>query len=211
MALLSHGRDINFIIKKVKFWIRNYAKYSITKSRLYYVVYRNENHTSKISPKQNKNKQNTWHLLQPSPTHPRTHTRTHAAHSTAPLASAGPDSPPDLIASSRDSPPMRRGGHAEALLLRRRRGPARLWVAVLALLAGTLWLLSSSSSAGLGLGLARSSYGLQVRVRASCFPLLRVNNNNTPSRCDGCAVRSILGTPSNGARFEDEDILRALF
>ncbi len=94
MALLSHGRDINFIIKKVKFWIRNYAKYSITKSRLYYVVYRNENHTSKISPKQNKNKQNTWHLLQPSPTHPRTHTRTHAAHSTAPLASAGPDSPP---------------------------------------------------------------------------------------------------------------------
>lgn len=104
---------------------------------------------------------------------------------------------------------MRRGGHAEALLLRRRRGPARLWVAVLALLAGTLWLLSSS--AGLGLGLARSSYGLQVRLRASCFPLLRVNSNNTPSSCDDCAVRSILGAPSIGARFEDEDIPHALF
>ncbi|EAY80926.1 hypothetical protein OsI_36103 [Oryza sativa Indica Group] len=69
---------------------------------------------------------------------------------------------------------MRRGGHAEALLLRRRRGPARLWVAVLALLAGTLWLLSSSSSAGLGLGLARSSYGLQA-----ASPILAQRKNST--------------------------------
>uniref|UniRef100_A0A0E0BJ27 O-fucosyltransferase family protein n=1 Tax=Oryza glumipatula TaxID=40148 RepID=A0A0E0BJ27_9ORYZ len=67
---------------------------------------------------------------------------------------------------------MRRGGHAEALLLRRRRGPARLWVAVLALLAGTLWLLSSS--AGLGLGLARSSYGLQLDSQFKVLTLTSV-------------------------------------
>uniref|UniRef100_A0A0D9XS21 O-fucosyltransferase family protein n=1 Tax=Leersia perrieri TaxID=77586 RepID=A0A0D9XS21_9ORYZ len=57
---------------------------------------------------------------------------------------------------------MRRGGHGEALLPpRRRRGPARLWVAVVALVAGTVWLCSSS----LGLGLARSSsYGVKIQM-----------------------------------------------
>ncbi|XP_062197860.1 O-fucosyltransferase 1-like isoform X2 [Phragmites australis] len=49
---------------------------------------------------------------------------------------------------------MRRGpGEAS---LRRRRGPARLWVAVAALVAGTIWLCSSSS-----LGLTRASYRVQ--------------------------------------------------
>ncbi|KAL5203768.1 hypothetical protein ABZP36_008639 [Zizania latifolia] len=49
-----------------------------------------------------------------------------------------------------------RRGPGEALLRRRGRGPARLWVAVAALVAGTVWLCSST-----GLGLTRSSYGVQ--------------------------------------------------
>ncbi|PUZ44770.1 hypothetical protein GQ55_8G147400 [Panicum hallii var. hallii] len=50
---------------------------------------------------------------------------------------------------------MRRGPGGEASL-RRRRGPARLWVAVAALVAGTIWLFSSSS-----VGLLGASYRVQ--------------------------------------------------
>ncbi|AQK49875.1 root hair specific 17 [Zea mays] len=52
---------------------------------------------------------------------------------------------------------MRRGLGSEASL-RRRRGPARLWVAVAALVVGTVCLFSSSS-----VGLLGASYRVQVR------------------------------------------------
>ncbi|KAK3120057.1 hypothetical protein QOZ80_9AG0680790 [Eleusine coracana subsp. coracana] len=52
---------------------------------------------------------------------------------------------------------MRRGP-SEALLRGRRRAPARLWVAVAALVAGTIWLCSSSS---LGLSRGTSYYRVQ--------------------------------------------------
>jgi hypothetical protein len=54
-----------------------------------------------------------------------------------------------------------RKGPSDALLRDRRRAPARLWVGVAALVAGTIWLCSSSS---LGLTRGASYYRVQVRL-----------------------------------------------
>ena len=58
-----------------------------------------------------------------------------------------------------------RRGPGDALLRGRRRAPSRLLVAVAALVAGTIWLCSSSS---LGLTHGASYYRVQVRLLLPC-------------------------------------------